>query len=96
MRALIADGVTSETGKCTMIIIVKFQVSGNLSAFCNPSMKKITKFKDILNRFLDCRLKNFSKQAFVSYIQKYCNEVNLKEHKLKNQLLLSLSISVRN
>lgn len=59
MMALIADWKTSETGKCTMIIIVKFQAAGNLSTFCNPNMKKITKFKDILNRFLDCRLKNF-------------------------------------
>ena len=59
MTALIAEWETTETGKCTMIIIVKFSVAGNLSAFCNPNMKKITKFKDILNHFLDCRLKNF-------------------------------------
>ena len=51
MTALIAEWETSETGKCTMIIIVKFSVAGNLSAFCNPNMKKITKFKDIFKSF---------------------------------------------
>ena len=34
-----------KTGKCKMIIIVKFQVAGKLSALCNPDMKKITSSK---------------------------------------------------